>query len=91
MLKRVIFVKSNQSKLVSDLTPDYHVEQQKLVVQIMTLQANMARSKLEIMQLDGRKISAVENIAASKKAVDDCEERLRGLEETHGKLEDSSD
>lgn len=76
---------------MSDVMPDYHVEQQKLVVQIMTLQTNLARSKLEIMQLDSRKVTALENIQSTKVAIDDCEERLRGLEETHGKLESFSD
>ncbi len=76
---------------MADLTPDYHVEQQKLVVQIMTLQANMARSQLEIMQLDSRRVGALENIQSTKKAIGECEERLRGLEETHGKLESLPD
>lgn len=76
---------------MSDVMPDYHVEQQKLVVQIMTLQTNMARSTLEVMQLDSRKAGALTNIQSSKVAIDDCEERLRGLEETHGKLETPSD
>lgn len=76
---------------MSDLTPDYHVEQQKLIVQIMTLKANMARSHLEIMQLDSRRVGAVENIQSTKTAIDECEERLKGLEETHGKLESFSD
>ena len=76
---------------MSDVMPDYHVEQQKLVVQIMTLQANLARTRLEIMQLDSRKIGALENIQSTKTAVSDCEERLRGLEETHGKIEGFSD
>lgn len=76
---------------MADVMPDYHVEQQKLVVQIMTLQANAARSKLEIMQLESRKVSALENIQSTDRAIDDCKERLKGLEETHGKLEDFSD
>lgn len=76
---------------MSDLTPDYHVEQQKLIVQIMTLKANKARSQLEIMQLDSRRAGALENIQSTKGAIDECEERLKGLEETHGKLEGFSD
>lgn len=76
---------------MSDVMPDYHVEQQKLVVQIMTLQTNGARSKLEIMQLDSRKISALETIKATQMAIDECEERLKGLEETHGELESLPD
>lgn len=76
---------------MSDVMPDYYVEQQKLVVQIMTLQTNMARSKLEIMQLDSRRAGALENIQSTERAIGECEERLRGLEETHGKLEDFSD
>lgn len=72
---------------MADVMPDFDVEQQKLVVQIMTLQANQARSKLEIMQLDSRRVGALETIEATKMAIGDCEERLRGLEETHGKLE----
>jgi len=75
---------------MADVTPDYHVEQQKLVVQIMTLQANAARSKLEIMQLESRKVTSLENIQSTERAIGDCEERLKGLEETHGKLEDFS-
>ncbi len=76
---------------MSDLSPDYHVEQQKLIVQIMTLQANLARTRLEIMQLDSRKTGALTNVQSTKKAMKDCEERLAGLEKTHGKLEGFSD
>jgi len=74
---------------MADVMPDYNVEQQKLVVQIMTLQANLARTKLEIMQLDSRKASAIETIEASHAAIDDCKERLVTLEDAHGKLVDS--
>ena len=76
---------------MADIMPDFQVEQQKLVVQIMTLQANMARTRLEIMQLDGRKVIASETLGATKVAIGECEERLRGLEEAHGKLEGFSD
>jgi len=76
--------------MMADAMPDYFVEQQKLVVQEMTLKANLERTKLEIMQLDSRKESAKVNMQSTLDAIKECEKKRKGLEDTHGKSKDIS-
>lgn len=70
---------------MADATPDYQVEQQRLVAQIASLKSNLERQKLEIMEMDDRRKKNLENIEATKKSIAGLEKDLRGLVETHGK------
>jgi hypothetical protein len=69
---------------MADKMPDYHVEQQKIRVQIANLQANLARYDLDIMEADSRKKQAYINIEATKEAIAHSEETLASLIEAHG-------
>jgi hypothetical protein len=70
---------------MADVTPDWHVEQQRLVVDISSLKTNLARSELEIMELDSRRSRSVTNHEATLVAIKEAEEKLAALVEVHGK------
>ncbi len=69
---------------MGDVMPDYHVETQRLRVQLSTLQANMERYKLEIMEMKSKERKAYENMEVTTKAILETTERIDGLIETHG-------
>ena len=70
---------------MGDLMPDYKVEQQKLRVQVASLKANKERAILELMEVESRKIQIGINLKASDVAVIEAEDKLRSLENEHGK------
>ena len=72
---------------MADVMPDYALEQQRLRAQIASFRHNLERHKLEIMEVESRKRSALDNIAATGKAIAEHEARLAGLIETHGAAE----
>lgn len=69
---------------MADVTPDYFVEQQRLIVQISSLKTNLQRSMLEIMELDSRRRKAVINVEATRAAIAEAEENLASLVDVHG-------
>lgn len=72
---------------MADVMPDYALEQQRLKAQIASFRHNLERHKLEIMEVESRKRAALDNIAATCKAIAEHEARLAGLIETHGVAE----
>ena len=73
---------------MADILPDYHVEQQRLVVQISSLKTNLERFKLEVMDLDSRRAKAVGNYEASIIALSEAESNLQALIDVHGEPPD---
>ena len=73
---------------MSDVMPDYHVEQQKVIVQISTLKTNLERNKLELMELESRKAQNTINKEALELAIKEHDEKLKSLVTTHGKPKD---
>ncbi len=69
---------------MSDVMPDYGVEQQKLHVQVANLRAQLERYKLEIMEADSKKVQANKNIVATKEAITRTEENIASLAGAHG-------
>lgn len=69
---------------MADVMPNYNVESQRLRSQIAALKANIERQKLEIMEMQDRERTTLENIEATKKSVAECRIQLKELEETHG-------
>ncbi len=69
---------------MADVMADYKVEQQRLIMQIATLKANMERFKLEIMEFESRKENTLGNIRATEEAITEHEARLASLTEAHG-------
>ena len=72
---------------VADVMPDYHLEIQKLRTGIASLRHNTERFRLEVMEVASRKKKALENLAATEVAIEEHEQRLAGLIETHGEPE----
>ena len=72
---------------MADVMPDYHLEIQKLRMGIASLQHNIERYKLDIMEVASRKKKAFDNLAATTAAIEEHEKRLAGLIETHGEPE----
>lgn len=69
---------------MADVMPDYPLEIQRLHMSIASLRHNVERFKLEIMEVESRKKNAFNNLAATKTAIVEHEERLAGLIKTHG-------
>jgi protein subunit release factor B len=69
---------------MADAMPNYQVECQRLRMQIASLKANIERQKLEILEMEDRKRTALENIEATKKAISEYKIQLKELEEAHG-------
>lgn len=71
---------------MADAMPDYHLEQQRLRMQVSSLALNLERYKLEIIECESRKKTALENIEATMEAIAEHRERLASLVETHGEM-----
>ena len=71
---------------MSDVMPNYKVEQQRLRAQVAEQQAAIARQTLAILEMADRKARHLENIAGAQRAIEQFQEQLAGLEETHGRL-----
>jgi len=69
---------------MGDLMPDYHVEQQKMIVQVASLKANKERAKLELMEVESRKKQIHINLKAADVGIKEAEEKLFSLEKEHG-------
>jgi hypothetical protein len=72
---------------VPDVTPNWHLEQQRLRAQIAQQQATIEAQRLAIMEMDDRKSRNEENITAALAAILNYQEQLDSLEATHGPLE----
>lgn len=73
---------------MTDVLPNYNLEQQRLRSQIAAQRAQIEQQWLAILEMADRKQRHEDNIAAAKRSIADFEERLRDLEETHGILTD---
>ena len=69
---------------MADVTPDWHVEQQRLRTHIAQLRHNIERFRLEIMEMDSRKGKARDNMKATQKAIGDDDKNLKALIAEHG-------
>ena len=69
---------------MADLRPDYHVEQQRLRMNVMNLRLQIERAKLEVMEMAARKVKARETIESSEAAIKDMDAKLAELIKTHG-------
>ncbi len=69
---------------MADVMPDYQLESQRLRATIAQLLWNIEKGKLEILEVANRKKRAIENIAATEKAIKEMKEKLKGLIKTHG-------
>lgn len=71
---------------MADATPNYQVEQMRLRSQILAQEAAIATQRLAIMEMADRKSRHLDNIAAAKRAIEEMQEKLKGLGEAHGEL-----
>ncbi len=69
---------------MADVTPDWHVAQQKFRFEISQQQAKIEQYKWEIMQMDSQRKRTVDNAKASQRAIEEAEEKLAGLIDEHG-------
>jgi len=75
---------------MSDVMPDYHVETQRLLVQVAGLEHNMMKYKLDIMEMESRKANTLKNMAATKTALEKTKAQIDSLIEAHGEPEEVS-
>lgn len=73
---------------MSDVMPDYQLEQQRLRVQLSGLAQNVERYILEILEARSREAKAKENLVATKEAIQQTQGTLDSLVTAHGALED---
>jgi hypothetical protein len=73
---------------MSDVIPDYHVEIQRLRVQVASLKQNIERYKLEVMEMDSRRRKALENLEATGKALKETSRNIDQVLEAHGEPEE---
>lgn len=69
---------------MADVMPDYMVEIQKLRVSQRSMEHNLERYRLELLEVESRKAQAYSNIAATRKALKELGEKLDSLIEAHG-------
>ncbi len=73
---------------MADVGPNYGVEQQKLIVQISTLRANMERGKLDLMEIESRRASVLTNLKSSEAAIVEFSDKLESIRAEHGEPQD---
>ena len=71
---------------MADKLPNYFVEQQRIKTEIANQRSTIARQYLEIMEMSDRKSRILENIEAAQAVIDDREQKLQGLINEHGSL-----
>ncbi len=69
---------------MADVTPDYHLEIQRLRVQSLSLQHNIGRYRLEILQARSTEKKAFENMSATKKALEETQKNIDEMVQVHG-------
>lgn len=62
----------------------YHAEIQKIRANVAAMQANIAKQKLQYMDMVKNKKQLLENMRGSLAAIAEMEEQLQGLLEVHG-------
>lgn len=71
---------------MADVGPDPGLAQAKARLDIVTQQQKIAQYMHDLAQQQVQRQRTVSNLKASKAALDDCQERLDGLIETHGEI-----
>lgn len=71
---------------MADKGPNWKAEQLKSVIAVDNLKVGITRSQLDIVEAEGRIITAETNIESLHKAITDGENRLRDLIKDHGNL-----
>ncbi len=72
---------------MSDVGPDPGLAQQKARLDVATQHQKVAQYMHDLMQQKVQRERTIANLAASKKAAEDAQERLEGLIEEHGEIE----
>ena len=71
---------------MADKGPNWKAEQLKLQIAVGNLRVNIQRSRLEIVEAEGRITAAETNIESTHKAISEGEQRLQDLIKKHGNL-----
>lgn len=69
---------------MGDVTPDWHVAQQKLRFEISQQGTKIEQYKWEVMQMDSQRKRTVANAQASEMAIEEAKEKLAQLIDEHG-------
>lgn len=72
---------------MADVMPNYKLEQQRKRSQIAEQRAVIERQRLDILEMEDRKIRHETNIEAAEKAIEKYTAELKGLEEIHGRID----
>ncbi len=71
---------------MADKGPNWKAEQLKLRIAVENLKVNIHRSRLEIIEAEGRIAASEKNIESTHKSIDEGEQRLQDLVKKHGNL-----
>lgn len=71
---------------MADIGPDPGLIQQKARLDLATQQQKVAQYLHDLMQQKVQKDRTMTNLRASKKALEDCQDRLDNLIEEHGEI-----
>ncbi len=71
---------------MADKGPNWKAEQLKLHIAVGNLKVNIQRSRLEIVEAEGRIAASEKNIESTRKAISEGEQRLQDLVKKHGNL-----
>jgi len=69
---------------MADRMPDYMVEQQRIIGQLADQRMRVERFKLEIMEIESKRKTALVNWVATDKSIAELEEKLKALKKEHG-------
>jgi hypothetical protein len=75
---------------MADVGPDPMVIIQKATYDLASHRAKVEQYKYELLQAESQRKKTKENVQASMRAIEEVEERLKGLIDAHGELPDIS-
>jgi hypothetical protein len=69
---------------MADLMPDYHLEQQKLERRIKDHESRLEACKVQYLEAETTKVSALKNIAEHKNEIVAIQKTLTAMKKEHG-------
>ena len=76
---------------MADVMPNYHVSIQRIKATIAGLHHNIERAKLELMEIEDRRVRQIENMNATRGAIAEQEASLKSLLDEHGEPPEVND
>jgi archaellum component FlaC len=75
---------------MSDQKPNYKVELERTKIEKETMELNLHKQKLRLLEIDDEKERIYQNFEASKKSISDMDKTISELEKTVAKIDEGS-